>query len=179
MRVVSFVPGATAAMVALGLRRQLVGVTHECPGSADLAGIDARVLTRSRVPSGGSGSVVDQAVRNAAAAKNDLWVLDAGALAELRPDVVIVPVDPPEGRTPCLLSFYEIRRVTSEMAPPPRLVAWGATNLSEVGGSVRALGEALGVGQEAARLVADMRTRIELVRNLGAGALKRPRVARL
>ena len=146
MRVVSFVPGATAALAALGQRQHLVGVTHECGQVADLSGVDARVLTRSRVPTGGSGSVIDQAVRNAHANKNDLWVLDGQGLVALQPDVVVVPVDPPEGRTPCLLSFYEIRHVTSTMSPSPRLVAFGSSNLQEVFGSIRALGEALGPG---------------------------------
>ena len=179
MRVVSFVPGATAALAALGLRQHLVGTTHECASVADLAGVDAHVLTRSRVPTGGSGSVVDQAVRNAANARNEIWVLDAAALVALRPDVVIVPVDPADGRSPCLLSFQEIRRAASDIDPPPRLVAWTASNLQEVGGSLRALGEALGVGQEAARLAADLRSRVEAVRSLTGTAPKRPRVALL
>jgi iron complex transport system substrate-binding protein len=179
MRVVSFVPGATAALAALGLRQQLVGVTHECGQVADLSGVDARVLTRSRVPTGGNGAVIDQAVRNAHANKNDLWVLDAQGLLALEPDVVVVPVDQPEGRTPCLLSFIEIRHVTSTMTRAPRLVAFGSSNLQEVFGSIRALGEALGPGAESARFAADLRTRVENVRSMVSRAFKRPRVALL
>lgn len=179
MRIVSFVPAATQAACALGFAHQLVGITHECGTTADLTGFDPRVLTRSRLPSAGTSSVIDGAVRNAHATKAELHVLDGDGLAELAPDVVIVPGEAPEGRSPCLLSFFEIRAVTSLMSPSPRLVAWSGKSLQEVLGSLRALGEAVGRGQESARLAAELRQRIETVRVLGETARNVPRVALL
>jgi iron complex transport system substrate-binding protein len=179
VRIVSLVPAATQAACALGLSRSVVGMTHECASVSDLADASPRVLTRSRLPSAGTSSVIDGAVRNAHAAKTDLHVLDGDGLAELAPDVVIVPSDPPEGRTPCLLSFHDVRRVTSLMTPAPRLVAWSGASLQEVLGSLRALGEAVGRGQDAARLAAEMRQRIENVRLLAETARTVPRTALL
>src|SRR5687767_2205578 len=179
MRIVSLVPAATQAVAALGMGSSLVGITHECGRVVNLSGSAAKVLTRSRVPTEGTSSVIDGAVRTAAANKSEIQVLDAEALAQLQPDIVIVPADLPEGRSPCTLSFYDIRRVTSLMQPAPRLVAWAAGSLQEALGSLRALGEVLGRGQEAARLVADVRTRGEAVQDLVRHSQRRPRVALL
>ena len=179
MRIVSFVPAATAACCALGLRDSLVGVTHECGGVADLSGLDVRVITRSRVPSGATGTVIDGAVKTARANRNDLQVFDAQGLAELEPDVVIVPADAPEGRNPCTLSFFDIRKVTSVMDPAPRLLAYGPTNVIEILGSVRALGEALGLGADGARMAAALRARINGVRTRVSEARSKPRTALL
>ena len=177
MRIVSLVPAGTEALAALGLAPSIVGVTHECGTVADVG--PAHVLTRSRLPTAGTSSVIDGAVRNAAAAKSELHVLDGDALAALRPDVVVVPADPPEGRSPCLISFHDIRRTTSLLQPAPRLVAWGGASLQEILGSLRALGEATDRGQEGARLAAELRHRVEAVRVLAESALKVPRVALL
>ncbi len=179
MRIVSFVPAATHAVAALGLSHHLVGVSAECGSATEFGDPAPRVLTRCRLPTMGTSAVIDGAVRNAAAARTELHVLDAEGLAASAPDLVIVPADPPEGRSPCVLSFYEIRRVTSVMQPPPRLIAWSATTLQEMLGSLRALGEAVERGQDAARLVADLRHRVEAVRVLSETALRVPRVALL
>lgn len=176
MRIVSFVPAATQAVAALGLAPQLAGMTHECATTAELGDAPARVLTRSRLPTSGTSSVIDGAVRNARATQSALHVLDAEGLASLAPDIVIVPADPPEGRSPCLISFHDIRAVTSLLQPAPRLVSWSGGSLQEILGSLRALGEAVGRGQEAARLAADLRARVEAVRLLAETARAVPRV---
>ena len=48
MRIASLLPSATEIICALGLRDQLVGVSHSCDYPDDLAGLP--VLTRTAVP---------------------------------------------------------------------------------------------------------------------------------
>jgi iron complex transport system substrate-binding protein len=178
LRVVSLVPGATHAVAALGLRASLVGVTHACGDVADLSGLDVPVLTRSRVPTAGTSQVIDQAVRTAAAAGQAVHVLDVKALEAVRPDVVIAPADRPGGRCPCALAFEDVRVACAGIEPPPRLLTFGPATLKDVSGAVRAVGEALDHGAEAARLAADLRQRVEAVEDRLRGALgRRPRVS--
>lgn len=179
MRVVSLVPAATQLLCALGLRDTLVGVTHECAGTADLAGLEARVLTRSRIPSGVAGSVIDGAVKTAAANRNAVQVLDARLLAQLAPDVVLAPPDRPGPPSACSVSVDEVRRGIASCATPPRVVTYGPSSLRDVLGSMRAVGEALDRGADAARLVAEHRARIEAVRATLSRAWRTPRVALL
>lgn len=180
MRIASLVPGATHLVARLGLRRSLVGVGHACGGVTDLEGVEARVVTRCRLPAAASNAAVDQAVRSAGASRTELHVLDAGALREARPSLVIVPAARSEARpSPCLLDPRTVREALAGLEPAPRLLEYGPTRLGEVLGSVRAVGEAVGRGAEAARLVADLKARIERVRRGVASVGRRPRVGLL
>lgn len=85
IRIVSLVPGATDALVALGLSAAVVGRSHECDAPA-VAG--APVLTwADELPS--AGDAVDARVRDAAAGGRPLSGLDQAALRAARPDLVI------------------------------------------------------------------------------------------
>ena len=48
-RIVSLLPSATEIVCALGLREQLVGVSHECDHPADVVGLP--IVTRARIDS--------------------------------------------------------------------------------------------------------------------------------
>ena len=50
MKIVSLLPSATELVCGLGLRDQLVGVSHECDYPASVVGLP--VLTSSRIPEG-------------------------------------------------------------------------------------------------------------------------------
>ena len=179
MRIASFVPAATELIATLGVRRRLVGVTHSCAGLTDLSGLDLRVLTRCRVPAGGSSSAIDGAVKTAAANRADVQVFDAAELAAVQPDIVILPAERPGRRSPCTVDAVRLRHAVAGLDPMPRLMEYGPTSFREVHGTVRAFGEAVGKGAEAARLVADLRVRIEAVERLCEQAMSRPRVALL
>lgn len=179
MRIASFVPAATELFASLGVRRHLVGVTHSCAGIADLSGLDVRVVTRCRVPSGGSSGAIDGAVKTAAANRSEVQVFDAAELAALQPDIVVLPAERPGRGSPCTVDSVRLRHAVAGLDPTPRLMEYGPTSFREVHGTVRAFGEAVGKGAEAARLVADLRMRIDRVQGLCDQAMSRPRVALL
>lgn len=179
MRIVSFVPGATAGLVALGLRGSLVGVTHECAGVTDLRSAGGTVppaLTECRLPAGGRGrgETIDAAVRTATLERTEIVSVDEKGLAAARPDLVVLP----EAPSPCVANPRLIARICDGLTPAPRTLSHAPVNLSDVFGSIRALGEAAGRGQDAARLVADSRARVEAVRTLSSRGPRR-RVALL
>ena len=179
MRIASFVPAATELVAALGLRRRLVAVTHSCGGVTDLAGLDLRILTRCRVPAGASSSAIDGAVKTAAANRSDVQVFDANELAAVQPDLVLLPAERPGARSACVVDPVRLRAALSALDPAPRMLEYAASSFQELFGSVRAVGEALEKGAEGARLVAELRGRIDRVQRFAAGALRRPRVALL
>jgi iron complex transport system substrate-binding protein len=88
MRIVSLLPSATEIVCALGLSRQLVGVTHECDYPAEAVG--KPVMTRPVLKlSGVSNATIDRRVRDAVAAGTALYEVDEDALRRARPDLII------------------------------------------------------------------------------------------
>ncbi len=87
MRIVSLIPSATEILFALGAGDEVVGVTFECDHPP--AARERRVVSTSAMPEGLTPQEIDEFVGAALAAGEDLYRLDAGALAELDADLVV------------------------------------------------------------------------------------------
>ena len=87
MRIVSLIPSATEILFAVGAGDDVVGVTFECDFPP--AARDRRVVSTSAMPEGLTPQQIDDFVGAAMAAGEDLYRLDAGALAELDADLVV------------------------------------------------------------------------------------------
>lgn len=127
MRIVSLVPDATEVLLALGLEDELVGVTHRCDVPA-VAGEPA-VLTR---PGSAGGDA-----------------LDAAALAEADPDLVIVG-DGRDGSVTGRLveaAFADAETVPSVLTHAPATVEGVLNAIVSIGAMTEAEDEALAVVQ--------------------------------
>src|SRR5215813_1142891 len=87
MRIVSLLPSATEILFALGFDREIVGVSHECDFPAQAR--TKRVVINSRIPHGTPPDEIDRMVRDFVSRGESLYAVDAGALEELQPDLVI------------------------------------------------------------------------------------------
>lgn len=88
MRIVSLVPSATEIVCALGLSRQLVGVTHECDYPAEAVG--KPIITRPVVDlSGASDATIHRRVAAAAGSGGPVFAVDEEALRKAKPDLII------------------------------------------------------------------------------------------
>jgi iron complex transport system substrate-binding protein len=170
MRVLSLLPAATDAVVALGLADRLVGVTHECdaPGTAALPRV-----TASAVRADAEAGAVDAAVRALAADGAAIFALDEDRIAALRPDVVLTQ----RLCDVCAVSETDVRALAGRIGVRA-VVTLGATTLDAVWEDVRAVAGALDAADAAGRLVADAQARMRAVHEvLKAARAPRPRVA--
>src|SRR5690348_12167042 len=87
MRFVSLLPSATEILFALGLDREVVGVSHECDYPPKARG--KRVVIHSRIPQGASPGEIDRLVRDFVSRGESIYAVDATALQELAPDLII------------------------------------------------------------------------------------------
>jgi len=87
MRIVSLLPSATEILFALGFDREIVGVSHECDYPAQAR--TKRVVIHSRIPHGTEPAEIDRMVRDFVSRGESLYAVDAEALEELQPDLVI------------------------------------------------------------------------------------------
>lgn len=132
----------------------LVGVSHECDYPPEVRALPR--VTRTRVDPTLSSHDIDRAVAEAKRAGVPLFEVDVQLVASLRPDVVI-------GQSQCdvcAVGEGELARVVATLMPTPWVVTMHAHTVEGVLEDVRRVGEALGLGDEAAELVAGLRYRL-------------------
>src|ERR1700686_1177539 len=121
MRIVSLLPSATEILFALGFDREVVGVSHECdfPPQA----LTKKVVIHSRIPHDASPSEIDRLARDYVSRGESLYAVDAQALEELAPDLIItqdlchVCAASPDDLAAALARFRERPEV---LCPTPR-----------------------------------------------------------
>jgi iron complex transport system substrate-binding protein len=172
MRIVSLVPSATEMLFSLGLGSDLIAVTHECdypPAARELPKI-----TRDVLPVGLSAAEIDAAVSERTLAGESIYELDAEALADLRPDLVVTQAL----CSVCAVSYDDVRAIAQEIDPQPLVISLDPHTVGEVLGDARTLAQATNCKDAAVELVRDMATRIDRIRLAVRGA-PCPRVAAL
>jgi iron complex transport system substrate-binding protein len=172
MRIVSLVPSATELLFSLGLGSDLIAVTHECdypPAARELPKI-----TRDLLPAGLSADEIDAAVRERTLAGESIYELDAEALHDLRPDLVVTQAL----CSVCAVSYDDVRAIAQEIDPQPQVISLDPHTVGEVLGDARTLAQATDCKDAAVELVREMATRIDRVRLAVRGA-RRPRVVAL
>jgi len=171
LRVVSLLPSATEIVYALGKQKHLVGVTFECDEPAS-ARADHRVIVSGRDTSGMGVADIDAYVRAELAAGRDLYTLDEGAMADLRPDVILTQ----DLCRVCAVPTGQVDAALAHLQCSAEVVTLDPMTLQDVIATVYTVGTALGARGPAAVLVARLQTRLLAVSTRVAGR-RRPRTA--
>ncbi|HTU30148.1 MAG TPA: cobalamin-binding protein [Solirubrobacteraceae bacterium] len=172
MRIVSLVPAATELLFALDLGDEVVGVTHECdfpPGVRDLPKV-----TRPVLPSDLSPAEIDAAVKERTLAGESIYELDADALSELDPDLIVTQ----SLCQVCAVSADDVRAIAEELETQPMVISLDPHTIGEVLGDARTLAQATGRKDEAVDLIREAAGRIDRVR-IATRDVRRPRVVAL
>ncbi len=158
MRIVSLLPSATEIVCALGLREQLVGISHDCDWPPDLARA-VPVLTDAAVHEGMSSAEIDQTVKELTHRGLSIYHLDSEKLRQLQPDLILTQ----ELCEVCAPSFADVHETVKVLDAEPRILSLEPTTLSEILETIRAVGEATGTRERAEELVMELQKRIERV----------------
>ncbi|MGZ4170695.1 MAG: cobalamin-binding protein [Solirubrobacteraceae bacterium] len=172
MRIVSLVPSATEMLFALGLGDDVVGVTHECDYPAQAR--DLPKVTRDVLPAGLSAAEIDAAVKERTLAGESIYELDADALHELEPDLIVTQAL----CAVCAVSYDDVRAIAEEIDTQPMVISLDPHTVGEVLGDARTLAQATDTKDAAVDLVQEASARIDRIRLLTRGA-RRPRVVAL
>ncbi len=171
MRLVSLLPSATEIVYALGLGDDLVGITFECDEPA-AARREKTVVVGGRDTRGMTPGEIDSYVRAHLAAGADLYTLHAEALAQLEPDLILTQ----DLCRVCALPSGHVEDALDYLGCRADVLSLDPHSLDEVLDSVLAVGQATGVPGRAARLVGELRARLDRTAARVAGR-PRPRVA--
>jgi iron complex transport system substrate-binding protein len=171
MRIVSLLPSATEIVYALGLGDQLVGVSHECDFPPEAKQL--RAVTRSLIPDGRSSGEIDRLVREHAGSKTPLYALDAAALEELKPDLIITQAL----CNVCAVSEADVEAAVCSLPGMPEVVNLEARTIEDVLVGIEVVAARTGATEAGAELVGALRDRVEQVAARAAHARRTPRVA--
>lgn len=155
MRIVSLLPSATEIICALGLRDQLVGVTHECDYPASVQGLP--VVTHSRIPSGLSSAKIDSLVRDQLDGADALYTLDMPALQRLRPDLIVTQAL----CDVCAVAAEEVNAAACELPGRPQVINLEPMRLAEVFDTLERVADAADCSARGRRVRAGLEARID------------------
>jgi iron complex transport system substrate-binding protein len=172
MRIVSLVPAATELLFSLDLGDEVVGVTHECDFPPQVR--DLPKVTRAVLPPDLSPAEIDAAVKERTLAGESIYELDADALSELEPELIVTQ----ELCHVCAVSADEVRAIAEELETQPMVISLDPHTIGEVLGDARTLAQATGRKDEAVELIREAAGRIDRVR-IATRDLRRPRVVAL
>jgi iron complex transport system substrate-binding protein len=146
---------ASATEIVCGLRCEgfLVGRSHECDWPASVRTLP--VCTRPRFPTHGSSAEIDAQVKSFLAAGEPLYEVDADLIRELRPDVILTQSQ----CAVCAVSDADLERALGG-GRRPTIVSLAPTGLDDLGPNIHQVAAALGMPQQAAILMRDVRRRL-------------------
>lgn len=169
MRIVSLIPSATEILFAVGAGDDVVGVTFECDHPP--AARERRVVSTSAMPEGLAPQAIDDFVAAAMAAGEDLYRLDAGALAALDADLVVTQ----DLCAVCAVDVDTVGEALGHLGCRAEVATLDPHSLDEVLASITEVGRLTGNDEQAAAVVAGLEERLATVADRVAG-LERPRV---
>src|SRR5580700_6759741 len=171
MRVVSLLPSATEILFALGLDKEIVGISHECDFPPQAC--TKRIVMQSRVPHGASPLQIDRFVREQLASGQSVYAVDAGLLEELAPDLIITQ----DLCQVCAASPDDLATTLARFSQRPEVLCLNPQDLGDVWRDILWVGEATCRGHEAEALLKQIGTRLGELEGQLDRVAERPRVA--
>jgi iron complex transport system substrate-binding protein len=157
MRIVSMVPSATEMLCALGLAKDIVGISHDCDFPAEI--LDRPRLTGTTLGSDLTSYEIDQEVRASAASGHSLYVIQSELFERLYADLVITQ----EQCSVCAVDRNRTICVLESMKLDTKWLSLAATGFSGLYKDILDVGSATGRKPQAEKLVAELAARLEYV----------------
>jgi iron complex transport system substrate-binding protein len=158
MRIVSLLPSATEIVCAIGLRDELVGITHECDFPPEVEGIP--VMTRSVHDLGTSSSRdIHRLVTASVHGGSSLYTLDEEALAAAEPDLILTQ----ELCRVCAVSYREVNDVARAIDADITVVSLEPTSIEGIFNTISTVGAMTEAEDAAVDLVESLRERLGAV----------------
>jgi iron complex transport system substrate-binding protein len=171
MRIVSLLPSATEILFALGFDHEVVGVSHECDFPEQAR--NKRVVIQSRIPHDTAPAEIDRLVREYVSRGESLYAVDAQALEELAPDLIITQ----DLCHVCAASPDDLGAALARFAERPEVLCLNPQDLGDVWRDILWVGEQTRRGRAAEALLERIGERLGSLEQIVADTAERPRVA--
>src|SRR6202049_3870050 len=171
MRIVSLLPSATEILFALGLDAEVVGVSYDCDFPPQVS--ERRVVVDSRIPPGLPSQEIDRRVRQYVERGESLYTVNADALKELAPGLVVTQ----DLCLVCAASPDDLAAVLANFEKRPRVLSLNPRNLGDVWDDIFKVARETSRQGAAEKLLAEIEHRLHALKRQVEKILARPRVA--
>jgi iron complex transport system substrate-binding protein len=171
MRIVSLLPSATEILFALGLDAEVVGVSYDCDFPPQVS--ERRVVVDSRIPPGLPSLEIDRRVREYVERGESLYIVNAEALRELSPELVVTQ----DLCLVCAASPDDLAAVLANFEKRPRVLSLNPRNLRDVWDDVSKVASETSREHAAKKLLAQIDRRLHALKRQVEKIPQRPRVA--
>jgi iron complex transport system substrate-binding protein len=157
VRIVSLLPSATEIVCRLGLREQLVGVTHECDYPPSVLSLPK--VTRTLIPKDATSREIDDLVRERLKTQRALYSLDLPTLERLAPDLIVTQAL----CDVCAVAEEEVNAAACSLPGRPMVINLEPARLEEVFDCMLLVGRHVGREQRARDEVERLKSRVAAV----------------
>src|SRR4051794_14413077 len=155
MRIVSLLPSATEIVCALGLRDELVGVTHECDWPPEVVGLP--VMTRNALDLHGATSrEIHRRVGEAVHGGSAIYQLDEDALEAADADLILTQ----ELCAVCAVGYREVSDTVRALELETTVISLEPTSVEGILNTITTVGAMSDAEDAAVDLVARLRERL-------------------
>ena len=147
MRIISLISSATEIISALGQKKNLVGISHECDYPKDIQ--DLPVCTIPRFDISGSSLQIDRDVKSLIQNALSVYRINENILKELKPDIIITQSQ----CDVCAVSEKDVENALEHiLGINPLIISLQPKNLGDIGEDIKFVANSIGVPNEGAEL---------------------------
>jgi len=158
LRIASFLPAATEMVCALGLADQLVGVSHECHYPPEVKGKPVVVRCAMDLASLNLAQI-DKAVSERVGQGGSVYAVDEDAIRKVSPTLIVTQ----DLCQVCAPSGNEATQALKSLDPRPEFLWQAPHSFEDMLKDLAALGEKTGTADQAQKLIASLRHRVQQV----------------
>jgi len=147
MRIISLISSATEIISALGQKKNLVGISHECDYPKDIQGLP--VCTTPRFDISGSSLQIDRDVKSLIQNALSVYRINENILKELKPDIIITQSQ----CDVCAVSEKDVENTVEHiLGINPLIISLQPKDLGDIGEDIKFVANSIGVPNEGAEL---------------------------
>ncbi len=171
MRICSFLPSTTEIVYALGLGKNLVGVTHECDYPPEVREKSKVIMSFINPDELSSREIDDLIIKNRNDGKST-YLIDIEALKEANPDIILT-----QGLCEvCAVSGNKVVESVKALGRTPEVISLEPSTIDQILDAILKIGEATDTKDRADKLIEKLKSRIHRIESLFSGERDRPRV---
>lgn len=171
-KIVSLLPAATEIVCALGLKENLVGISHECDYPPSVKALP--VCAEANFPDGMSSADIDTKVKEILADALSVYTVKREVIKELQPDVVITQAQ----CEVCAVSLPEVEAALENyLDKSAAIISLQPNSLADIYNDITTVAAAIDAVPAGKQLIEEMEERVDIIRHKLKFIEDKPKVA--